>query len=88
MIPREMTHTNLVRSVALGPHFVASGSYDQSIKVWDKETGDLVADLTGKHDARVFSVGIDYTKIVSCGEDQKICIWDVSYGIDTSFIKL
>ncbi|EJD02149.1 WD40 repeat-like protein [Fomitiporia mediterranea MF3/22] len=81
-------HTDLVRSVALGPDFVLSGSYDQSIKVWDRETGALLADLSGKHEGRVFCVGFDCTKIVSCGEDQKICIWDMSYGIDTSFIQL
>ncbi|KAL5511332.1 hypothetical protein ACEPAH_4548 [Sanghuangporus vaninii] len=81
-------HTDLVRSVALGPDFVLSGSYDQSIKVWDRETGVLLADLSGRHEGRVFCVGFDCTKIVSCGEDQKICIWDMSYGIDTSFIQL
>ena len=50
--------------------------------------GRPLAALLANDGARVFSVDIDYTKIVSCGEDQKICIWDVSYGIDTSFIKL
>ncbi|KAH8117113.1 WD40 repeat-like protein [Phellopilus nigrolimitatus] len=82
------THHDLVRSVALGPDFVLSGSYDQSIKVWDRETGSLVADLSGRHEGRIFCVGFDCTKIVSCGEDQKICIWDLSHGIDTSFIQL
>jgi F-box and WD-40 domain protein 1/11 len=81
-------HADLVRSVALGEEFVVSGSYDLSIKVWERKTGKLVADLTGGHTSRIFCIGFDCTKIVSCGEDQRICIWDFSHGIDTSFIKL
>jgi hypothetical protein len=29
-----------------------------------------------------------HLQIVSCGEDQKICIWDFSHGIDTNFVTL
>ncbi|CAA7270938.1 unnamed protein product [Cyclocybe aegerita] len=79
-------HSNLVRTVALGEDFVLSGSYDLSIKVWDRKTGVLVADLTGGHTGRIFCIGFDSKKIVSCGEDQTICIWDFSHGIDTSFL--
>ncbi|KAF8809004.1 F-box/WD repeat-containing protein 11 [Phlegmacium glaucopus] len=79
-------HGDLVRSVALGQDFVLSGSYDLSIKVWDRKTGALVADLTGGHTGRIFCVGFDFKKIVSCGDDQRICVWDFSHGIDTSFI--
>lgn len=32
-----------------------------------------MADLSGRHEGRVFCVGFDCTKIVSCGEDQ-VCI--------------
>ncbi|KAF8651159.1 hypothetical protein AX16_004838 [Volvariella volvacea WC 439] len=81
-------HSNLVRSVALGDEFAVSGSYDMSIKVWDRKTGGLVADLTGGHTGRIFCVGFDCTKIVSCGEDQRICVWDFGHGIDTSFLEL
>ncbi|KAJ7264892.1 WD40-repeat-containing domain protein [Mycena haematopus] len=85
---RCVVHSDLVRSVALGPDFVLSGSYDLTIKVWDRKTGALVTDLTGGHSGRIFCVGFDCTKIVSCGEDQRICVWDFSHGIDTSFIQL
>ncbi|KAH7909854.1 WD40-repeat-containing domain protein [Hygrophoropsis aurantiaca] len=85
---RQERHTHLVRSVALGDEFAFSGSYDLSIKVWDRNTGALVTDLTGGHTGRIFCIGFDCTKIVSCGEDQRICIWDFSHGIDTSFINL
>ncbi|KAJ1311617.1 hypothetical protein OPQ81_010093 [Rhizoctonia solani] len=81
-------HKDLVRTVAMNYDFVVSGSYDETIKVWDRQTGALLGDLTGGHTGRVFGVVFDSTKIISCGEDQKICIWDLSFGLDTSFIKL
>ncbi|KAI5898464.1 WD40 repeat-like protein [Schizophyllum commune H4-8] len=81
-------HDDLVRSVALGSEFVVSGSYDLTIKVWERATGTLVADLKGGHTGRIFCVAFDPTKIVSCGEDQRICIWNFSHGIDTSFIQI
>ncbi|KAI0807922.1 WD40 repeat-like protein [Fomes fomentarius] len=86
--PRRRAHEDLVRSVALSSDLVVSGSYDFTVKVWDRQTGALIADLAGGHTGRIFCVGFDYTKIVSCGEDQRICIWDFSNGIETSFIKL
>ncbi|KAF9532902.1 WD40-repeat-containing domain protein [Crepidotus variabilis] len=85
-LKRKLPHRDLVRTVALGDEFVLSGSYDLTIKVWDKKTGALVADLTGGHTGRIFCIGFDSKKIVSCGEDQRICIWDFSHGIDTSFL--
>jgi len=81
-------HSDLVRSVVLGEDWVASGSYDSSVKIWSRKTGAFVADLSGGHTGRVFCVGLDCTKIVSVGEDQRICIWDFAHGIDTSFVKL
>ncbi|EED80820.1 predicted protein [Postia placenta Mad-698-R] len=81
-------HEDLVRSVALSAEFVVSGSYDYTVKVWNRKTGALVADLAGGHNGRIFCVGFDRAKVVSCGEDQRICIWDFSHGMDTSFVKL
>ncbi|KAH9060000.1 WD40 repeat-like protein [Lactarius vividus] len=73
-------HGDLVRNVALSADFVVSGSYDFSVKVWDRKAGHLVADLVGGHTGRIFSVGFDCTK--------RICIWDFGYGMDTSFVTL
>jgi len=80
------SHEDLVRSVAMGKDFVVSGSYDFSVKVWDRKTGVLVRDLAGGHTGRIFCVGFNSTKIVSCGEDQRICVWDFTHGFDTSFL--
>ncbi|KAA1469223.1 WD40 repeat-like protein [Dentipellis sp. KUC8613] len=81
-------HGDLVRSVGMGDNFVVSGSYDTSVKVWDRKTGQLVTELVGGHTGRVFCTASDPTKIVTCGEDLRICIWDFAYGLDTSCIKL
>ena len=56
-------HGDLVRNVALSADFVVSGSYDFGVKVWDRKTGRLVADLVGGHAGRIFSVGFDCTKV-------------------------
>lgn len=58
-----VAHTDLVRSVRLGDDFAVSAGYDWSIKVWDRRTGDVVADLTGGHTGRVFAVDFDTTKV-------------------------
>ncbi|KAI0340023.1 WD40 repeat-like protein [Trametopsis cervina] len=87
-VQRQVTHADLVRSVALNGGFVVSGSYDHTVKIWDRESGKLLADLSDGHTGRIFCVGFDHAKIVSCGEDQRICVWDFSEGIDTSFVKL
>ncbi|KAF9014160.1 WD40-repeat-containing domain protein [Cyathus striatus] len=84
----ECAHNDLVRSVALGEEWVVSGSYDLSIKVWSRRTGALVTTLTGGHTGRIFCVDFDNAKIVSCGEDQRVCVWDFGYGVDTSFVWL
>ncbi len=46
-----------------------SGSYDKTIKIWDRRSGTLVADLTGGHTGRILCIAFDKTKVVSCGED-------------------
>ncbi|KAJ3840526.1 F-box/WD repeat-containing protein 11, partial [Lentinula raphanica] len=69
-VHKDTLHRDLVRSVAFGDEFVLSGSYDLSIKVWDRRTGALVADLSGGHTGRIFCIGSDCSKVVSCGEDQ------------------
>ncbi|KDQ61071.1 hypothetical protein JAAARDRAFT_191189 [Jaapia argillacea MUCL 33604] len=58
-------HWGLVRSVALSDEWAVSGSYDLSVKVWNRKTGALVADLTSGHVGRIFCVGFDCTKVSS-----------------------
>jgi WD40 repeat protein len=80
-------HTDLVRSVCFGESVVLSGSYDSTVKVWDRSSGQLLANLSGVHSGRIFSVVGDRMRIVSSGLDSRISIWDFAEGIDTSFVE-
>lgn len=60
---RLRAHEDLVRTVALNNDFVITGSYDHTIKVWDRKTGAFVADLSGGHSGRIFCVGFDCSKV-------------------------
>ncbi|XP_006457834.1 hypothetical protein AGABI2DRAFT_148368 [Agaricus bisporus var. bisporus H97] len=80
-------HTNLVRSVILGPEFIITGSYDLSIKIWCRQTGKLMSNLTGGHIGKIFCVAADRTKVVSCGEDMRICVWDFGVDVEVGFVK-
>jgi len=57
-------------------------SYDQTICVWDVETGQVSAGLFKGHTGVVRSVGFsqDGRKVVSSSHDQTICIWDSETG--------
>ena len=64
------SHTGLARSGCMNEEWIFSGSYDSTMKVWNRKTGAFIGDLTGGHTGRVFDVGFDCTKIVSGGEVQ------------------
>ena len=80
-------HTELVRSVSFGETVIISGSYDSTVKVWDRSSGQLLANLSGVHSGRIFSVAGDRMRVVSSGLDSRISIWDFAEGIDTSFVE-
>ncbi|WWC85399.1 uncharacterized protein L201_000262 [Kwoniella dendrophila CBS 6074] len=80
-------HTELVRSVYLGEKIVVSGSYDSRVKVWNRQTGQHLIDLSGSHTGRIFSVIGNRYKIISSGLDCRINIWNFAYDLDTSFVE-
>ncbi|KXN91408.1 F-box/WD repeat-containing protein pof11 [Leucoagaricus sp. SymC.cos] len=75
-------HTDLVRGISLGLDFIITGSYDLSVKTWDHTSGVLVAYLTEGHTGKIFCVAADKTKVASCGEDLRICVWNFSRGVE------
>lgn len=78
-----LSGTDIVRSIAISPNgkTIVSGSLDDTIKIWDRETGEIQATLTG-HRNSVNSVAIspDEKTIVSGSWDHTIKIWDKETG--------
>jgi WD40 repeat protein/DNA-binding MarR family transcriptional regulator len=85
-------HSNWVRSVAFSPRsstalnqgargILASGSDDQTIKLWDLETGQCYQTLQG-HTSRVWVVAFnpDGTQLASGSSDHSVKLWDVVRG--------
>ena len=74
-------HDNGVRSVSISPDgsTLVSGSWDNTIKIWNLATGQLRQTLTG-HDNYVLSVSIspDGSTLVSGSSDNTIKIWRVT----------
>ncbi|BDI14532.1 hypothetical protein ANSO36C_03340 [Nostoc cf. commune SO-36] len=76
-------HSSVVSSVVFSPDgkTLASGSDDNTIKLWDVSTGKAMKALTG-HSSWVFSVVFspDGKTLASGSEDKTIKLWDVSTG--------
>ena len=76
-------HIGEVGSLAfsLNGTFLVSGSYDNTIKLWDIQTGGVVKTFHG-HKDRVYSVSIslDCTTIASGSWDQTTRLWNTGTG--------
>lgn len=76
-------HTDKVTSVAVSPDgtIIASGSYDETIRVWDIETGKTIQVLKG-HTTMVNSVAFfpDGKWVVSGSTDNTVRVWDLKTG--------
>src|SRR5262249_29006338 len=76
-------HTGAVTSVAFSPddRLLASGSADQTIKLWSTTSGKEVLTLKG-HTGRVNSVGFspDGKRLISGSADKTVRIWDTATG--------
>ncbi len=74
-------HTSVVRSVAFSPdgRLLASGSFDNTIKLWEVSSGSLVRTLTG-HTNSVRSVAFspDGRLLASGSDDKTIKLWGIS----------
>ncbi|KPI43759.1 Beta-TrCP [Cyphellophora attinorum] len=83
-------HDELVRSLHLDSanSRIISGSYDQSIKIWDVKKGESVEDgglkLTfGKWTSSwMLSAKSNYRKIICTSQDGRVVIIDFGYGIE------
>ncbi|CAE6423632.1 unnamed protein product [Rhizoctonia solani] len=77
-------HTDTVISIAISPDcsYIASGSYDATIRVWDSQSGTPVTDPINAHPDRVTSVAFspDGARLVSTGGFDAIRVWSVKSG--------
>ena len=76
-------HTFSVLSVAYSPDGtrLVSGSTDNTVRIWNSETGHLLSTLNG-HSNPVLSVAysLDGSRIVSGSGDNTILVWDAQSG--------
>ncbi len=76
-------HKARVTSVAVTPdgRYVVSGSWDQTVKVWNIRKGREKQTLIG-HKGYVTAVAVtqDGLRIVSCSLDQTLKVWDLETG--------
>ncbi|GLB43824.1 hypothetical protein LshimejAT787_1500080 [Lyophyllum shimeji] len=68
-------------AVSTNGNHIVSGSWDNSVRVWDASTGEQLKELNG-HTARVTSVAFstDRNHIVSGSGDKSVRVWDASTG--------
>ena len=60
---------------------IASGSVDNTIKIWNYETGECLNTLSGHNSAIKSISSIENTKLLVSGSgDSKIKIWDYESG--------
>ena len=80
---REKGHSGWVNSVAITPdgERVVTGSWDETIKIWDMQSGECLDTLEG-HSGWVNSVAITPggERVVTGSSDNTIKIWDIQSG--------
>ncbi len=76
-------HTDAIYALALSPDgkTLATGSYDQKIKLWNVETGTETALLKG-HNGGVFGLSyrLDGKVLASASADRTVKLWDATTG--------
>ena len=82
-------HTDSVIATAFSPdgNRLATGSDDNTVKIWQKETGQLLKTLTG-HDASVKYVAFsaDGNLLVSIDSNDTIKNWNIETGVETEVL--
>ncbi|KAF5367739.1 hypothetical protein D9758_009906 [Tetrapyrgos nigripes] len=77
-------HTDLVRSVAVSfdGTRIASGSLDQTVRIWDAISGEAIGQSFQGHEDEINSVAFspNGTRLASGSDDKTVRIWDILTG--------
>ena len=76
-------HKGSVQAVAISPdgRQVVSGSYDNTLRVWDLASGECLHTLEGhKKPVHAVAVSPDGRQVVSGSEDHTLRVWDLASG--------
>jgi WD40 repeat protein/septum formation inhibitor MinC len=77
-------HEHIVSSVAFSPdgRRIVSGSRDQTLRLWDAQTGQPIGEPLRGHEREVSSVAFspDGRRIVSGSDDRTLRLWDAQTG--------
>jgi serine/threonine protein kinase len=83
-------HTGIVRSLTLTPdgQRLITGGDDQTIRVWNVDTGQQLFSLTG-HTSTIKSLAVksDGSTLVSGSDDQTIKLWNLGSGQELATLK-
>ncbi|HWO19850.1 MAG TPA: WD40 repeat domain-containing protein, partial [Kofleriaceae bacterium] len=67
---------------------VVSASFDETLKVWDLESGRVLATLQGHADSvRGCAVTADGRRVVSASQDQTLKVWDLDSGRELTTLQ-
>ncbi|KAF9928679.1 hypothetical protein FBU30_002200 [Linnemannia zychae] len=72
-------HTDGVMCLQFDDSFLITGSYDNSVKVWNIETGECLRTLTG-HALCVRALHFDEAKLITGSMDRTLKIWNYHTG--------
>jgi WD40 repeat protein len=75
-------HTNSVHAVAFSPdgRVLATGSEDESIRIWDTATGEYKDRITHTDPVYCLTFSPDGKTLASGGADKAVTLWDVASG--------
>lgn len=77
-------HTGCIRTVSIGGHFLASGSSDEIIRLYDVKKRKEYGSLGGHHSGDITDIQFHGKYMLSASDDHSINLWRTK---DWEFLK-